>query len=279
MREVEILLDKEYYVPGDEINGKLRVITDKEFECNRIVVSLVGLVRASITTSGGKHSHTYRERRGIVADEIVLSGPTRLSPGETDYEFQFTLPPEALGTFHGYRADVEYHIHGVVEIPWALDPKETKEVLVAPTVKRLMPQRVVRTITLNDRTEIAIELPFDILTPERPLIARYTVWGDPKIRGLRFEIMRVIRRLVRGREREMPFVLFKGEVPRENLSYGASGEIQLEYDASEAFEFHTDILEVGYMLKVTADIPWRPDKLVMIPLRVGRFATEDPFFY
>jgi len=96
--------------------------------------------------------------------------------------------------------------------------------------------------------------------------------------SLRFEVIHHATRIARGRDGKTDYDLYRLEVPKDQLSFNSWQEIPLNFDTSMLAEIQMDILQVYYTPKVTADIPWRLDKSIEFPLRVGRLAPEsDPF--
>jgi len=271
MRDVEVLFDSDSYLPGDTVTATVRVTTDKAFKCNRIVARVLGEVYVTVVRGAGKHRHTYREHLEILREHVVLSEATNINPGTYDYPFTFTIPQTAPCSYYRYRAEVTYTVNATVEVSWAIDPKAEALFYVRPTYPVLTPRSQVLPLTLDDRrTVIEINLPSDVLSPNAPLVIRHMIkMGEPKLRALRFELYLKEDRVARGKSDTRTILLDKKEVPAEDLSYTTWREVYLQPEPRTVVELKTPILSVSYFLKVTADIPWRFDETLEVPLRAG----------
>ncbi len=269
VRRVEILLDGDSFVQGTAIKGSLLVRTDTEFRCERVSVALHG------ETGTSSPRGTVVGRQNVVAQETVLSGPTTISAGESMFYFRFNLPETAPPSYLGWVGYVRYNVSAHIEISRGRDLSASKEVVVVPRVEPLQPQRSEDRIVLGEMSDICVEIPSDILTPGQPFLVRHMVRGDPSVRGIRLEIIKTQRRSIGDFHMEMDVPICKEYVDRDQLAYNSWSETVLTPDANMIVSVETETMHVGYVLKVTADIPWRRDRSVTLPLRVGRSVSEQ----
>ena len=63
MREISIFTEKEHYAPGESVDGHILIRTDKEFNCNRIVLQ----------AQGKEYTHYQAGKAHVSETHIVLS--------------------------------------------------------------------------------------------------------------------------------------------------------------------------------------------------------------
>ncbi len=275
MRRVVIDYDNRPYRPGEVVSGKVSVTTDKEFQCNRALISLVGVVRTSVVRGGGRTRRVYRDSLTLVDETCVLSEERSIPEGETSFPFEFRLPTYIPDTFSAYRAEVSYGLSAKVEVSWALDPKAESEVHVSVPLSERRGERQTPRIDTGDGDEVLVDMPSDTLVPGSSVRLRLSVHGSPRIRGVRTELFQVVHRVARGRDDESWVELDRQTVEAEELAAGLWTDVTLGPVPERLVEIKTPLLTVRYILKVTADIPFRFDKSVEIPLAVGLAPSDD----
>ncbi|MCF2137882.1 MAG: sporulation protein [Candidatus Thorarchaeota archaeon] len=275
MREVQVLLNKNVFVPGETIEGTMTVTTDKEFKCNKVVMTIVAELTA-ITTYTDKHHHTRQNKktRKILEDHIVLAKKTTIAEGTTSFDFKYTLPSNALPSCSVFLGGVTYYAKGNVDVSWSIDPSDKTKFTVLPVLQKMKPQTQTETVKLKGGAEIIFEIPNDVLTPRQPIIVRTRIMGDPSIRGIRYKLIGYQRSKISLSKERNDLILAENEVPVEDLIGGQMSEIVFSLDDDYPIQLDTNALKLWYGIKITVDIPRRLDKTVEIPLIVGIPAVD-----
>jgi hypothetical protein len=135
MTTIEITTDKETYLPGEEITGKLTITPTEPFTLRDIILAFYGSESTEITRShynpATKTTQTtyYDEEAEITSDSRsiadIVSTQEGLPSGQSQFTvekphqipFSFKLPEDALPTYDGECADVSYSIHAKIDIP------------------------------------------------------------------------------------------------------------------------------------------------------------------
>lgn len=125
------------FLPGDTIQGSLRVVVAKAVETTAVRIKVSALEKASVRVRRGKQTATYRSETLHFEQSIVAFGSTKasgrkggatLQPGTYDYPFQVTLPTTlppsyAVATGNG-GSTLEYRIKAYADIPFGFDAEE-----------------------------------------------------------------------------------------------------------------------------------------------------------
>jgi arrestin (S-antigen)-like protein len=146
-RVVRLFTEQDNYAPGEIVRGHVEVDWPKAAPVRGVRVGLYGTEEAEVTVTRGsgndRTSTTYREVETQVAEEWILFGGDRigwgqaaaealraifrkqdypeLAAGRHRFPFEFALPDDALPTFRGDHATVDYRLYAVVDIPLGFD--------------------------------------------------------------------------------------------------------------------------------------------------------------
>jgi hypothetical protein len=115
---------------GEPVTGRVRVRTDGEVTCKRLVIEQVW------------RTHGRGNQAEGVLEEHVVS-EQRWLPGR-EYEVPFSFPaPAAPIHYHGHIVNVDHYVAARADLPWRIDPRTAVDYLVAPTEET--PARYVET--------------------------------------------------------------------------------------------------------------------------------------
>jgi len=126
MKKLEILIGKQIYEPGDNVEGKAILRIDKPTKIRNIRLQVIGLEKTSVTVSHGKYSTTYYGKNYIINLKRNLENKNELQPGEHQYPINFQIPKNALPTYSGINAEVFYIIKVRADVPLWFDVKTQK---------------------------------------------------------------------------------------------------------------------------------------------------------
>ncbi len=117
--DLRIETEKDSYQPGEVCRGKVFVDVNAECTCNGLSLNF------------GWRTHGRGNRAAGVTDSKVIYTGTWW-PGDTPvYDFAFDVPYGPF-TYHGHYLNVDWYLDAAADIPWAFDPKASKEVIVEP---------------------------------------------------------------------------------------------------------------------------------------------------
>jgi len=134
LKQLEIILDKYNLIPGDVVNGEVTLYTDKELKMRSLTLEIEGAERTKIERRrrSGKHSYTavYHAEAKIFEKIEYLSGHDILPPGEYKYPFNFMVPLDAIPSYSGSSANVEYTVTAKIDVPMWFDKKKVTDFYV-----------------------------------------------------------------------------------------------------------------------------------------------------
>lgn len=111
--------ERETYRPGETVRGTVEVACDGEVHC-------AGLTAELRWRTHGRGSSAHGERRS----QILFEGDWRAGQ-HTRYPFAFELPAGPF-TYHGHYLNVAWEVRTRADVPWALDPKDSREIALEP---------------------------------------------------------------------------------------------------------------------------------------------------
>jgi hypothetical protein len=116
--DLNIILDDDNnsYKIGGTIRGRVSVVLDKPCKCKAVVIQLAWQTRGS----GSEDQHT-------VSQLSLFDG--ELLAGEHQFEFEFKVENQPL-SYHGKLINIDWQLKASADIPWALDLKAMKEIVI-----------------------------------------------------------------------------------------------------------------------------------------------------
>lgn len=118
---LEIVLDRpdRTYQAGDTVSGFVGVTVNKDVTCRGLVLDL----------HWGTHGSGNRAQGGSTQRALFQGEWTA---GEKQlYPFEVTLPP-GPPSYHGHHLNVDWYVTASADLPWALDPRTSEELILLP---------------------------------------------------------------------------------------------------------------------------------------------------
>ena len=283
MRELEILLSKEEFIPGDTVNGTLVVRTDDDFECQGVQITFRGDEVAKVLVHAGKVTIVHSETREHANQTLDMVWDSIIPSGETRREFSFRLPEDVPGSYDGIHGRIRYVLQAQVQISWARDLKSEMELqVVSKPSSEVLDSRSQEAMIEHDgnillRVEATRE---DVILGDR-FPFRLLLSPLVKIRGVRAEIIGYEHVAPKGNARDAENVLATSYIEDDHLRRDSWMEMTIQTEPSWKSSFKTELIDYTHRLKVTLDIPMRLDRSVVVPLRLsgrgGLGDRTDPF--
>ena len=283
MRELEILLSKEEFIPGDTVNGTLVIRTDDDFECQGVQITFRGDEVAKVLVHAGKVTIVHSETREHANQTLDMVWDSIIPSGETRREFSFRLPEDVPGSYDGIHGRIRYVLQAQVQISWARDLKsEMKLQVVSRPSSEVLDSRSQEAMIEHDgnillRVEATRE---DVILGDR-FPFRLLLSPLVKIRGVRAEIIGYEHVAPKGNARDAENVLATSYIEDDHLRRDSWMEMTIQTEPGWKSSFKTELIDYTHRLKVTLDIPMRLDRSVVVPLRLsgrgGLGDRTDPF--
>ena len=281
LREIEIMLERTTYSPGEQIEGYVYVTTDDDFEYNAITLTMRGYEKTTVTRGSGKNRRVYRDKHDYINETVLLAEPGTLYPGDHRFDFALILPKEIPGSYYGIAGKIIYQIEAKIEVSWAIDPKTKQELFVAQTIEQISPQRKIGYIEHEGQSLLEIELERDTVEIGRDFTVRVRLNPVREFRCIRMELFHEEEVIADGYHDTAKRRISGWELPDEKLPPGVWVDVGMSTSTEFPLTFRTHLIDSRYVLKFTIDIPWRLDKKLETPIAVtilNPAESSDPWF-
>ncbi len=270
MRKARIVIPHDTFLPGEIIQGQLETVCDESFSCNRIAVVLQGVEETQVSEGSGKHRRTYRETHEILHYELELASEHEVYPGEKRYDFSFDLPSPLPPSYTGSHGWIRYALSAKIEVSWAQDPSDSVPIMI-PIVRPDLPpdDRPYQYTSEKDETwRFKIEAASDTIVLGETYHFRMNVSEEATLRKARVRLYYVELVSPSGHERITYRFLNDWEIPEEEIARNTWVEGAIGTDRAWPAPFSSYLMRTEYWLQVAIDRPWRPDKVIEIPVKV-----------
>lgn len=278
MRELEILVSKEEFVPGDTVAGTLNIRTDDDFECQGAHITFRGEEVVKVVVHAGKVTIVHSDMREHANQTIDLVWDSVIASGETRKDFSFKLPENVPRSYAGILGRIRYVLEAQVQISWARDLKSELELEVAskPSSEVSEFHSEEALIEHDGETLLRVETTQDDVTLGDRFPFRLLVSPRVKIRGVRAEIISCEHVAPKGHARDAEKVLATSYIEDDHLRRDSWMDMTIQTDPSWRSSFKTELIDYTHRLKVTLDIPMKLDRKVVVPIRLsGRGESAD----
>ncbi len=279
MREVEIILSKETFMPGDTVEGHVLVKTDNDFDCNGMNISFIGEERSRIVIHAGKVTIVYDDDKEHVNDQIELASSTSIPFGETRYDFSFSLPEDVPSSYLGTYGWITYTLEAKIEVSWARDPKAKVIINVESEQDVVTSQGFQHRLEDEGVTLLRVEGSSDILHLGEDFSFRLNVDRASNIRGVRAEIVHIEHVEPDNHETDKRTSSVEWYLADEEIQRDSWIDVTMKTEPDWPLSFSTELIQSHYILKVTLDIALRLDKVVEIPIRLVTSRPSEDFTF
>jgi len=271
LRSVSIFLDENSIFPGERLVGQVTIRTNKSFECNRVVLKVVGKEK---TVHGSGEYQITQEKYHISRVFRILEGGI-VPEGVTRLPLSFTLPRGIPPSYKGFNGSIEYTIESVVEVNWALDPRIKESFNVLQERPPKIPENTdIRPLT-DASGSLYVHLDSNILRKKRGINVRFRVSERSRVRGVQLEIRRREEAKCYQHSMKQDTIIDDRYCPLTIDDFDIWKEIRLGEGWSHGISFYGDLISVSYHVKVCLDVALGFDPEIIIPLRISDEASFD----
>lgn len=271
LKSVSIFLDKESILPGETLSGQITIRTSKPFECNRVVLKVVGKER---TVHGSGEYQTTQEQYNITRAFRILEGGV-LPEGVTRLPFSFTLPRRIPPSYKGFNGSIEYSVEAIIEVNWAADPRTKRSFNVLQERPRNTPiYHEIRPLT-DKSGKLHVQLDSNILRMKQGIKMRFSVSERGRVRGVQVEIRRREEARCYQHVMKQDTILDHRYCPLTTDDFDTWKDVRMGEGWSYDMSFYGDLISVSYHLKVSLDVSFGFDPEIIIPLQILDEASID----
>ncbi|MBW6519070.1 MAG: hypothetical protein K0A89_11295 [ANME-2 cluster archaeon] len=278
MVQLEIQLDNNNYLPGNEVSGSLILVVDKATNIRSLNHQVEGKEKTSITVSTGKSSVTYHEENTIIDIKQSFMGEGIVQPGRYSEDFSFLIPEQALPTYEGRNAKISYEVKAWIDIPKHIDIKSRKKFMVKSLHKGSgrpgeAVSQVQNDISYTKRKlepTISVKLPFDQYNTGETIRASvmYTNPIRRKIRKVGAELFSKECAQAKRTKSTQKLSVRRFSLPLENIYEGLLSDFQIKIPENYNLSFESSFSNNNVYLRFYLDIRWARDIFVEFPITV-----------
>jgi len=234
-----------------------------------LTLDVLGRESTAIERGSGDNRRTYRSRADHVAWRLPLAGEGTVAPGRHRLPFDFQVPANALPSYAGTHAKVEYSVTARLDVPWWPDAVHQTPLYVYFARESIRTfSRPVRFRSGGVGPEIYVELDGDRFFARELLGCRITLLrtGDRRIR-------RVYVRLVGGEwaradnvEESGTRVISEIDIPMAAVRIGEPFTFELPIPAEAPSSYRGRYSYYTYVLRLGLDIAWASDLVAETPI-------------
>ncbi len=271
-------VDKPFYNPGDTINGILQVYVTGTIKVRNLDIHLYGREKVTIDPPVytpapvvARKGH-YSSTNEMLNVGLRLFENATLNPGDRDLPFQFQLPPDALPSYVGTYADVNWKLSARANIPWGSDL--TSEVYLRILAFHSENPSPVSVENTQGKPRLRLELPSNIFGPGDTIEGKLTLLDPGNLRTVRLQTIQSEDAMARGafttahrtQNRAVGQTL---EVKRDQLQTGSPIPFRLQIAPWAPSSYRGVYSSVSLSVAAVLDIPHSEDVHVYMPILVG----------
>jgi hypothetical protein len=266
MRKITIHPERQQYAPGDTVSGYVEVLSDKVFTFNAMYVTLECEEHTRVTVGSGDTQTTYREKHVHYHEAHELMQAGEFTYGESRFEFSFTLPEGLPSTYSGANGSITLILEAKIEISWAVDPKDKRELTIFASRGQVQPEPV-RQSDLDDGIAVLeVDIPNNVVCAGDYLQFRYRVDREVTMRGVRLELYRSEQATARGHKRTQRIRISSDFIDDSSIMRDSWNSATLLVPFSIPTTYRGPLIKLTTTLKVVIDIPWKRDRDLRIKI-------------
>ena len=266
-------LPRTTYFTGDVVTGAVILETTREVSTRGLTLDILGRESTEITQGSGENQTTYRSRSDHVAWRLPLAVEGSIPAGSYRFPFQFQVPNDALPSYAGTHAKVEYSIAARLDVPWWPDAVHMVPFYVVFARESIRTfSRPVRFRSGGGGPEIYVELDGDRFFARELLGCRITILrtGERRIRRLYAQIVGGEWARADKVEESKTRVVSDIDIPIGMIGIGRPFTFELPISAELPSSYRGRFSYYSYVLRLGLDIAWASDIVAETPIVIVR---------
>ena len=284
MRKISVDTEREAYLPGDAVRGKVRLSTDQPLRARAILLDVLGKEETRVTVQRGKSSYTYVSTNIIIRGEDLLLKPSvdevlELQPGDYEFPFEFYVPANALPSYAGRCAKVSYNLTARVDVPLWLDVKDEREIFVFRSRDALEKLAQPAFFQSENYEPLTGEKPaFRVNLPRKGFVAGEFIEGTVTIRSKSSARVRKVRVVLKSQEHAVaqgyPSTQtpreHKWDIPADDIAEGVPKPFTLPIPADAPSSYEGTYSSYRWALEFDLDLAFAFDINALFPVEILR---------
>lgn len=270
---IAILWDRPYYLPGQKIQGQVRIDLKKQTEIQSLSVALQGVENThSFVYGKGPSAGSFNSSRPMSNVGFWLSQKATLPAGSTLFPFAFDIPSECLPSYTGKHANVTWKISSKASIGWGKDLETGIPVIVANTSRS--PSVPLAVENQETQPRVRLSLPSNVYLPGTMINGRLLLLEPGNMRAVRLQLQITEYATAQGthQNRDTTEVMPMGDqlvFNRNDLISTREVPFQMPLSAQVPCSYIGSFSRIIWSISGTVDIPHGGDVDFNLPFQVG----------
>jgi Arrestin (or S-antigen), N-terminal domain len=267
---ITFVLDKPFYLPGQRIQGQVRLNLKNNTDIKSLAVYLQGIEETHFYLRE-KRGGNFKSSRAMANTGLWLSQQATIPEGTTVFPFIFDTPPDALSSYAGKHANVTWKLSAKASIGWRRD-LEQEFFLVIANNSSIPPTPLV---VENPETQpkIRLSLSSNVYQPGETIGGKFTLLDQGKTRAVRIQLSMDEYATGHGAsgDRSATETILVGNplVFSENLTPALELPFQIPLSPQSPCSYKGNYSSITWYLQATLDIPHGRDINLNLPFQVG----------
>lgn len=278
---IGLFLDKPFYVAGERVVGQLQVnLKEEATKVKALDVFFQGLEQTHIRA--GKNS-SYNPKNDIFGKALRLASEATLQAGSTTYPFYFDIPVDAIPSYTGRNASVEWRLSSKAEIGWRHDLSQ--DLIVRVTKPVTTPPSPVAVENPEAQPRIRVALSSNVYQPGETIEGKIILLDPQKMNDKGVGLALTVNE--HASDKGNGIGLFKDKVvtpimvgspmecSRDKLLTAKEVPFQIQLPPEAACSYTGVISSVDWSVNVTIDLSFFRHITAAVPITVG-YKTAQP---
>jgi len=266
-------LPRDRYFTGEVVSGAVLVETTRETPTRGLTLDILGREATEITRGSGDSQRTYRSRMDHVAWRVPLHAQAAVPPGRYRFPFEFQVPMNALPSYKGTHAKVEYSLTARLDVPWWPDAVWTQpfHVFYARESVRTF-SKPVRFRSGTAGPEIYVELDDEHFFARELIGCRITILrlGDNRVRRVYAQLVGGEWARADGQEETTTKTVTALDIPMALIRVGEPFMFEMPIPSGVPSSYRGTFSYYSYFLRIGLDIAWAADLIAETPIVIVR---------
>ena len=274
---IAIVWDKPSYLPGQRVQGQVRLNLKSQTDINSLAVYLQGVEKTHIFIYS-KQGGNFDSSRLMANAGLWLSQKATIPAGSTAFPFFFDLPPDALPSYMGKHANVTWNLTAKASIGWRRDLEQGVSLVVAngSTLPPVSP--TLESVEAVPR--IRLSLSSNIYQPGETIEGKITLLVAGNARGVRLQLSMDEQSEAHGKDHnqsatETVAVGNPLAFSPESLAGSLEVPFQIPLLPQSPCSYNGAFSSIAWYIYATVDVPHGRDVHLRLPFTVG-MRTAQP---
>ncbi|TLZ52332.1 MAG: hypothetical protein E6K18_03080 [Methanobacteriota archaeon] len=273
---IAVEIPRTSFYTSDVVAGNVVLQTTKEVDTRGLTLDILGQEATEITRQRGKQSVTYRSTASVLGWRIPLQSAGVVPAGVVRFPFQFQIPENALPSYTGRHAKVEYGLTARLDVPWWPDAVSKQPIYVfysRGSVRTFLEPVRFRSGSQDAQgPQVYVELDGDKYFARELIGCRITLLqlGSQRVRRVYLRLIGGEYARAQSQQETTSSTVAETDIPIDRIRVGEPFAFEIPIPAEIQSSYRGTYSYYSYVLRVGLDIAWASDLVAETPVVIVR---------